>query len=60
MLTPDPLFESRARGRKLRAEAAAERLRPPTARRLLADALRRAADRLDPGAAVIPLDYSHR
>ncbi len=39
MLMSDPLFETRERARRLRAEAAAERLRPPTAQRLLAKAL---------------------
>jgi len=38
MLMFDPLFEARERARRLRAEAAAERLRPPTARRLVAKA----------------------
>jgi hypothetical protein len=60
MLTHDPLFESRQRCRQLRAEAAAERLRPLTARRRLAGTLRRVADRVDPGPVVIPLDCSNR
>ena len=51
MLTIDPLDTlqlTRERGRHLRAEAAAERLRPaPETRRSLAAALRRAADLLD-------------
>ena len=59
MLTPDPLFEAHEHGRRFRSQAASERLRPPTTRRLLADTLRRAADRLEP-APVVPLDYSHR
>jgi hypothetical protein len=53
MLTNDPLEVlgvAHERGRRLRAEAAAERLRGPTGtRRALAMSLRRAADRLDPG-----------
>jgi NADPH:quinone reductase-like Zn-dependent oxidoreductase len=58
MLTFDALVEARERGRQLQAEAAAERLRPPTARRLLAEALRRAANRLDPVAVVVPVACS--
>jgi hypothetical protein len=60
MFIHDPLFEARERGRQLRAASAAERLRPPTARRLLADTLRRAADRLDPSPVVIPINCSYR
>ena len=60
MLTPDPLSEFRERSRQLQAQAAAERLYPSTMRRLLAEALRRAANRLDPGPVVIPLNWSHR
>jgi hypothetical protein len=55
MLTFDPLSEAHERARRLQAEAAAERLHPPTTRRLLADALRRTANRLDPAAVAVPL-----
>jgi hypothetical protein len=52
MLTSDPLeflALAHGRGRRLRAEAAAERLRGTSGtRRKLAVSLRRAADRLDP------------
>jgi len=52
MFTSDPLdalVVAHERGRQLRAEAAAERLRGTSAtRRALAVSLRRAADRLDP------------
>ncbi len=52
MFTSDPLDAlavAHERGRRLRAEAAAERLRgAPGTRRALAVTLRRAADRLDP------------
>ncbi len=45
----DALEVAHGRGRQLRAEAAAERLRrTPETRRLLAVSLRRAADCLDP------------
>jgi hypothetical protein len=45
----DALFLAHERGRRLRAEAAAERLRSTSGtRRALAVSLRRAADRLDP------------
>jgi hypothetical protein len=45
----DGLAEIRERGRLLRAEAAAERLRAPSrTRRALAASLRYAADRVDP------------
>ncbi len=45
----DGLVVAQERGRRLRAEAAAERLRRPSpTRRALALSLRRAADRLDP------------
>jgi hypothetical protein len=45
----DPQLEANERGRRLRFEAHSARLvRPPTPRRALADALRRAADHLDP------------
>lgn len=51
MLTSDPhdvLLVAHAHSRRLRAETAAERLRPTSgARRALAVALHRAADRLD-------------
>jgi len=54
MLTTDPLellTVAHERGRRLRAEAAAERLRSTSGtRRALAVSLRRAADRLDPAA----------
>ena len=47
----DALAVAHARGRELRAEAAAERLCGTTgARRAIAVSLRRAADRLDPTA----------
>lgn len=52
MFTGDPfaaLAVAHQRGRRLRAEAAAERLRGASGtRRALAVSLRRAADRLDP------------
>jgi hypothetical protein len=52
MLITDPLDQlavAHARGRGLRAEAAAERLRDISrTRRAIAGSLRRAADRLDP------------
>jgi hypothetical protein len=49
MLTIDQLAEASERVRRLRADADAERLvRRGSPRRLLAGALRRAADRLDP------------
>jgi hypothetical protein len=60
MLTFDPHSEARERARQLQAQAAAERLHPSTTRRLLAEALRRAANRLDPGSVAVPLNYSHR
>jgi len=48
-LTSDPLDVAHERGRRLRAEAAAERLRGTSrTRHVLAASLRRAADRLDP------------
>jgi hypothetical protein len=53
MFTFDALLEAREHGRRLRAEADLERLvRRGTARRAVADALRRAADRLDPFVSV--------
>jgi len=60
MFTVDPLSEARETGRQLRAEAAAERLRPPTARRVLAEVLRRTADRLDPAPTVVSLTVCQR
>jgi len=52
MFTGDPvdlLVVAHERGRQLRADAAAERLRGTSGtRRVLAASLRRAADRLDP------------
>ncbi len=60
MLTFDPHSEARERARQLQAQAAAERLHPSTTRRLLAEALRRTADRLDSRPLVIPLTCSHR
>jgi len=60
MLTLDPHSEARERARQLQAQAAAERLHPSTTRRLLAEALRRTADRLDSRPLVIPLNCSHR
>ena len=52
MFTGDPLgalVAAHDRGRVLRAEAAAERLREPSSmRRAVAETLRRAADRLEP------------
>ena len=54
MLTSDPLevlAVAHERGRRLRAEAVAERLRGTSGtRRALALSLRRAADRLDPAS----------
>jgi hypothetical protein len=60
MLTFDPISEAHERARQLQASAAAERLRLPTTRPLLAQALRRTANRLDPAAVAIPLTTSHR
>jgi len=60
MLTFDPNSEASERARQLQAQAAAERLHPSTTRRLLAEALRRTADRLDSRPLVIPLNCSHR
>jgi hypothetical protein len=60
MFTVDPLFEARERGRRLQADAKAERTRPQVGRRLLADVLRCAADRLDPGAVALPLASPQR
>jgi len=60
MLMHNALFEARERGRQFRADAAAERLRPPAGRRRLAELLRHVADRLDPSPVVIPLNSSHR
>ena len=60
MLTFDPYSEARERARQLQTQAAAERLHRSTTRRLLADALRRTANRLDPGPLVMPLNCSHR
>jgi hypothetical protein len=60
MLTFDPHSEARERARQLQSQAAAERLHLSTSRRLLAEALRRTADRLDPRPLVIPLNCSHR
>lgn len=54
MFTIDPLFEAQQHRQRLRAEAAAKHLRAPTTRQLLAGALRKVADRLDPGT-VAPL-----
>ncbi|HEV8249286.1 MAG TPA: hypothetical protein VGQ15_04890 [Gaiellaceae bacterium] len=52
LLIPDPrdhLAVAHERGRRLRSEAAAERMSAPLGpRRALAASLRRAADRLDP------------
>jgi hypothetical protein len=60
MLTFDPRSESRERARQLQAEAAIERLHLSPTRRLLAETLRRTADRLDSRPLVIPLNCSHR
>lgn len=60
MLTFDPHSEARERARQLQAQAAAERLHLSTSRRLLAEALRHTADRLDSRPIVIPLNCSHR
>ena len=60
MLTFDPHSEARERARQFQAQAAAERLHLSTSRRLLAEALRRTADRLDSRPIVIPLNCSHR
>ena len=58
MLINDPfddLAVAHTRGRRLRAEAAAERLRSTSRpRRALAETLRRAADRLDPTLVLPP------
>ena len=59
MLTFDPHSEARERARQLQAQAAAERLHLSASRHLLAEALRRTADRLDSRPIVIPLS-SHR
>jgi hypothetical protein len=49
MLHTDVIASAHERGRRLHAEAAAERLLPRArARNVLAASLRRAADRLDP------------
>lgn len=60
MLINDPfddLAVAHSRGRRLRAEAAAERLRGTSRpRRALAEKLRRAADRLDP-ILVVPAAF---
>ncbi|MGZ4402956.1 MAG: hypothetical protein ACXVRI_08945 [Gaiellaceae bacterium] len=60
MLMHNALGEARERGRQLRADAAAERLRPPAGRRWFAETLRHVADRLDRVLVVIPLNSSHR
>jgi hypothetical protein len=60
MLTFEPHSEARERARQFQAQAAAERLHSSTTRRLLAEALRRTADRLDSRPLVIPLNCSHR
>lgn len=60
MLTFDPHSEAHARAQQFEAQAAAERLHLSTSRRLLAEALRRTANRLDPGPLIIPLNCSHR
>jgi hypothetical protein len=60
MLTFDPHSEAHERARQLQTQAAAERLHRSTTRRLLAGALRRTANRLDPGPLVMPLNCSHR
>jgi len=60
MSTFDPHSEARERARQLQTQAAAERLHRSTTRRLLAGALRRTANRLDPGPLVMPLNCSHR
>ena len=60
MLTFDPHSEARERARQLQTQAAVERLHLSPTRRLLAGALRRTANRLDPGPLVIPLNCSHR
>jgi hypothetical protein len=60
MLTPDPLFEARAHIRQLHAEAASRRLRPRPSHRLLAEALRGAANWLDPTPVALQLRSTHR
>jgi len=60
MLTFDPHSEFHEHARQLQTQAAAERLQRSTTRRLLAEALRRGANRLDPGPVVIQLNCSHR
>jgi len=54
MFSDDSLEVARERGRRLWAEAAAERLRAPSrTRHVLAAFLRRAADRLDPASSLV-------
>jgi hypothetical protein len=57
MFIADPLFEARQHTQQLHADAAGERLRPRPTRHLLAEALRGAANRLDP-RPVVPLNCS--
>ena len=60
MLTLDPLFEAHQHTRQLQADAASERLRPRPAHRLIAEALRAAANRIDPSPLVLPLNCPQR
>ena len=58
MFTPDPLFEAHQHTRQLHTDAANARVRPRPTRHLLAETLRRAADRLDSRPVVVPLNCS--
>jgi len=60
MFTFDPLFEAHAHAQQRHAEAASHRLRPRRTHRLLAEALRGAANRLDPAPAVLQLRSTHQ
>jgi hypothetical protein len=59
MFTSDPLFEAHQHSQQLHADAAGERLRGRPTRRVLAEALRCAANRLD-RRPVVPLNCSPR
>jgi hypothetical protein len=59
MFTIDPLLEARERSNRFQAEALAEHHRKRQVRPLFAHALRRMADRVDPGTAVAPLSSPH-
>ena len=60
MLTFDPLFEAQTHIRQLHAKAASRRLGPRPAHRMLAEALRRAANWLDPAPVVLQLRSTHQ